>query len=29
MKSSIIFLMALIVLCALPVFASTPEQMWF
>ena len=26
MKSSIIFLMALIVLCALPVFASTPEQ---
>ena len=26
MKRSIIFLMALIVLCALPVFASTPEQ---
>ncbi|HPO60558.1 MAG TPA: hypothetical protein PLN45_03320 [Exilispira sp.] len=26
MKRSIIFLMALIVLCAFPVFASTPEQ---
>jgi hypothetical protein len=26
MKRSIIFLMALIILCAMPVFASTPEQ---
>ncbi len=26
MKRSIIFLMALIVLCAMPILASTPEQ---